>query len=523
MILITMLQTLISYGNSWRQPFLTALISLSPNSSSNVVPTLYIWFTPEIKHKINQVHTLRRKYRSYPTFHNATKFSDAEANLQTIMSTAKVSYENKLVNNLTTNGNNEIYRYIASLSKQSSIPSCMHYGSRSSQTSTKTAKLFNEYFYSVFNKNTSHFLDDEETIGRLIHIHFSPTKVWASRSSLDCSKTHGVDNLDPKVLKHCVESLSVPIFHLFRMSISYSQLPFEWKIHQIIPVYKTGDRFQVNNYHPILLLCIISKVLKWIIYNHTSNFIFKNISNQQFGFIPGHSSLQQLLTFVNILLEAKDHKTAVDVIHLDICKAFDTIPHHKLLAKLQKLGISGDLLRWFQAYLTNWSQCVSIDGKKSNFLPVMYDIPQWSILGPLLFDIYINDLPKYLQHSIALMFADNTKCIKPIHDVNDIVLLQEDIHHAMQWSSSCDMAFNVSKFIHMNYWSNSLNSSYCINSHNIMLANQCKDLGIIFTSNLNWSSHIEMIISWAYKILGLLRINSHQLYECKKAIIPIPG
>ena len=114
------------------------------------------------------------------------------------------------------------------------------------------------------------------------------------------------------------------------------------------------------------------------------------------------------------------------------------------------------------------------------------------------------------------MFADDTKCIKPIHDVNNIILLQEDIHCAMQWSSSCDLAFNVSKFIHMNCWSNSLNSSYCINSHNIMLANQCEDLGIIFTSNLNCSSHIEIIVSQAYKILGLLRRTFHTSYTNTK-------
>ena len=101
--------------------------------------------------------------------------------------------------------------------------------------------------------------------------------------------------------------------------------------------------------------------------------------------------------------------------------------------------------------VTNRNQCVTIDGRNSNFLPVISGVPQGSILGPLLFAIYINDLPEHLQHSIVLMFTNDTKCIKPICDATDIVLLQDDIHYATQWSSSCNLAFEVTKFIRMNY------------------------------------------------------------------------
>ena len=225
--------------------------------------------------------------------------------------------------------------------------------------------------------------------------------------------------------------------------------------------------------------------------------------------MAGRSSLQQLLLFVDILLQAKQNKAEVDVIHLDIRKAFDTVPHLKLLSKLQKLGISGNLLRWFKAYLIDRSQCVSINNKNSDFLPVLSGVPQGSILGPLLFVMYINSLPEHLQHSLGLMYADDTKCIKLIHNPNDSSLLQEDIYHVTQWSISCDLDFNITKFIHMNYWNNSASSSYFINSQRITTAKQCKDLGITFTPNLSWSIHIDIIISKAYKLLGLIRRTFH--------------
>jgi len=168
--------------------------------------------------------------------------------------------------------------------------------------------------------------------------------------------------------------------------------------------------------------------------------VFDSISTYQFGFVPGRSSLQQLLIFVNILLQAKEHKAEVDVIHLDIRKAFDTVPHHKLISKLQKLGISGNILKWFTAYLFDHSQCVSINGSNSDLLPVLSGVPQGSILGSLLFVSYTNDLPEYLQHSIGLLYADDTKCIKLVHNANDSALLQEDIHHVTQWSYHFDLA-----------------------------------------------------------------------------------
>ena len=128
--------------------------------------------------------------------------------------------------------------------------------------------------------------------------------------------------------------------------------------------------------------------------------------------------------------------------------------------------------------------------------------------SPLLFATYINDLPEHLQHFLILMFADDAKCTRLIHNVTDCPLLQDDIHHTVQWSFSCDLDFNTTKLF-MSYWNNSLNSSYYVNNQSIMTASQCKDLGIIFTPNLSWSPHVDMIVTKAYKILGVIRRTFH--------------
>ena len=171
------------------------------------------------------------------------------------------------------------------------------------------------------------------------------------------------------------------------------------------------------NYHPISLLCVISKVLERIVYNNTIHFLDGTFSNFRFGFLPGRLSLQQLLIFINEILNAKQTNNGLDVLYLDISKAFDSVAHHILLTKLHKCGISGRLLMWLHAYLTDRSQCVCINNQLSDLLPVISGVPQGSILGPLLFAIYINDLPVCIGSSRPLLFADDTKCLKLYLDV----------------------------------------------------------------------------------------------------------
>ena len=203
-------------------------------------------------------------------------------------------------------------------------------------------------------------------------------------------------------------------------------------------MYKSGDKSNLRNYRPISLLCNISKILESLIYNKVIKFIHKSISSHQFGFQKHKSTLQQLLKYFNDLCISNN---PTDTIYLDFTKAFDSVSRNELLLKLWSMGITGNLWKWFECYLTNRIQRVSVNNYLSTPLPVISGVPQGSILGPLLFLIYINDLPSVVTSSKVLLFANDAKCYKTIHNLSDIHLLQLDLDSLTNWSQTNHLFF----------------------------------------------------------------------------------
>ena len=192
-------------------------------------------------------------------------------------------------------------------------------------------------------------------------------------------------------------------------------------------------------------MCNTSKVLEKIIYDKIIEFVSKSISSSQFGALKGRSTIQQLLVFLHQIVNST---MQTDVIYLDIQKAFDSIPHCKLLAKLWSFGITGNLWRWIQCYLSGRTQVVRINNVLSTTLPVLSGVPQGSILGPVLFLIYMNDLPSVTTVSKSLLFVDDTKCFNNVSNTMDSVSLQQDLDSIARWSIQSSLKFNASKSVH---------------------------------------------------------------------------
>ena len=484
-----------------------------PNKPGTLAPK---WMNSDTTYRLHKIRSLRKKVRSHPSVNNVMSLKAAEKQTSAVITSTKLAYESKLVNEFAQKENNRIYKYIRSFTKQSSLPSSLHYESKRESESYGIATIFNEFFQSVFtnpyptsSSSTIHNLQTRHHSYATGFNEFEITIDDVSKSlyNLNASKAMGIDNIHNIVLKHCSSSLSRPIHHLFSQCLLQSYLPIEWRTHKIVPIFKSGDRSSVKNYRPISLLCCISKVLEHIIFDKVYDYISPLISVNQFGFMKNRSTVQQLLKFSNSIFDAISRRNHMDVVYFDIRKAFDSVPHDQLLTKLQNLGISGSALAFFRAYLFNRQQCVVIDNTLSDLVPVASGVPQGSILGPLLFITYINDLPSSIYSSIMLTYADDTKCGKEISSSDDSLSLQSDINIIANWSLTSRLLLHDTKTCFIRFCLNHANSDfdYHLNNNPIQMRAYYKDLGVIFSSDLSWSKHIESIISKAYRILFLIK------------------
>ena len=239
-------------------------------------------------------------------------------------------------------------------------------------------------------------------------ITFTKDEVLEVLYSIDPDKSCGPDNVPGRLLNEAAPWITEPLAHLFNLSMSTGSLPQDWTRANITPICKKGDKHSPCNYRPVSLTSLISKVMERLIHAKLKDFLIehKKLNPLQHGFRSWYSCQTQLLETIHHWALSLNDQTTTHAVFLDFSKAFDTVPHKRLLLKLDHIGIRGKVLKWIQAFLCHRHQRVVINGVSSTWLPVTSGVPQGSVLGPLLFLLYINDLADNLNSDCRL-FADD--------------------------------------------------------------------------------------------------------------------
>ena len=291
---------------------------------------------------------------------------------------------------------------------------------------------------------------------------------------------------------------------IFQASLHQSVIPIDWKLARVVPIFKKGERHNPGNYRPVSLTCICCKLL---IYSHIFSHLKKYdiLCEQQHGFRAKRSCETQLLSTINDIAVNLDEGKQTDVILLDFSNAFDRVAHMRLCHKLAHLGIKGSLLKWIECFLSDRMQHVIVNGERSLDSRVISGVPQGSVLGPLLFLCYINDITSGIS-SVIKLYADDVLIYRVVNCIDDCKMLQRDLDTLQTWAHKWNMSAKC-KFLQVSNKQSILSFPYTIQNTSIREVTQAKYLGVTLNNKLTWSNHISNITNKANSVYGFLRRN----------------
>ena len=338
--------------------------------------------------------------------------------------------------------------------------------------------------------------------------------------NLHPDKAAGPDELKPLLYKELHAEIAPILQVIFSSSLRSGTVPEDWTKARVTPIYKKGDKSSAANYRPISLTCIACKIQEHIVTSHLVKHLNVNniLYDLQHGFREKRSCETQLVMLIEDLSRNLQSGKQTHVVLLDFSKAFDKVNHQKLLYKLHLYGVRGQTLSWIKAFLGNRSQTVVVEGEESPTAPVTSGVPQGSVLGPILFLVYINDLPEQVRSKVRL-FADDTALYLTLNDINDSRTIQNDLDHLQIWEADWDMEFNPSKcqVIQVSRARHPIPARYSLHGHILEVVHHAKYLGVNIASDLKWNTHVDSVVSKANRSLGLIKRNIKTKHQTIRA------
>ena len=383
------------------------------------------------------------------------------------------------------------------------------------------ANALNRQFSSVFTTEDLASLPDKgpSPFPTMDNVTISVDGICKLLKDLKPHKATGPDNLSCQFLKCSADKVSPALHLIFQASLLQGKIPSAWKEANVVPLFKKGDRSLPANYRPVSLTSVPCKIFEHILFSECMGFLEKHsiLSDLQHGFRGKRSCESQLLISLQDLINHKNSHHQVDAVLLDFSKAFDKVPHCRLISKLTYYGINPQIVTWVQDFLCDRTQRVALRGELSDSAPVTSGVPQGSVLGPLLFLLYINDLPDYVSSSTARLFADDCLLYLHVEDESDAALLQADLDALQSWEREWQMSFNPDKCetLHITSKRTPLTTDYSIHGQNLRQVSSAKYLGCNISTSLSWNHHIDLVCKKANSTLGFLKRN---IGTCSSAV-----
>ena len=451
------------------------------------------WECTALKRKRKEKDQAWHTFDSFPTSINLNMALHKQGDYDTKQSQKIIEHENKIVGNIKTNPK-MFYKYLNSKRKiKESVSALRNQSNNLTREPKETAKLLAEFFTSTFIDEPFVPLEEDcykysNEIIEDLEITYSMVKKELLK--LDTSKSMGPDNVHPKVLAALseIDEFVTAVTELFNKCFDSNSIPKIWKTANVIALHKKGSKTDFRNYRPISLTCIICKVYEKLVRAHILKHVDRKISRQQHGFVSGRSCLSNLLESVDSITDILAKGESVDIFYMDFQKAFDTVPHNRLRIKLEAYGISCKTLDVISDFLADRSFKVTVGNEKSESYAVTSGVPQGSVLGPLLFVLYINDLPGKIKNYVS-SFGDDLK----MHGrSNARELNQNDIDELNKWQNLWLLMFNTKdeKCKVMHVGKNNPCHKYYLGEILLPAVKSEQDLGVLVTPNLNWNEHI---------------------------------
>ena len=492
------------------------------------------WMNRELRNLIQKKEEAFRKHLNKPSEQATDRFKKIRNEVNSKLEEAEDKYYQELLNSEKNSFKNlwEVAGSIINpqkMKKSTNIKSLKLKGNTVTDPN-KMADIMNKFF-STIGKNLASQIKTKDNgfrkylknrVQQSIQLdEVTSEEVFKILKQLKSKKAAGDDGIRPELLKKCAQHLKGPITHIMKLSLKKGIVPESLKTAKVMPIYKKNDKTDPGNYRPVALLSIIDKVLEKLMYARVIKFLeqYKVLYKYQFGFRKNHSTVQAVIEIVDNIIEEIENNNLVAGIFLDLSKAFDVVDHKILLQKLEHYGIRGTCLKWFESYLTNRKQYTVVNGIKSNTEVVEYGVPQGSVLGPLLFLIYTNDISTATNPHKLRLFADDSNIFVVDKEASRLKKkMIEVVTNICEWFNANKLTVNMSKTQFTIFTKPNRPIPEVLNSMKVMgtivkRVQSAKYLGITIDGHLSWKYHIEDLSGKLSKTIQAFKIVSKHLND----------